>query len=67
VWLFQIHEILPQPHSSGPRNNFTPESEEAEEVLEETAKPHPHEKAESVTILPFIGHTSRKLGPRDFR
>lgn len=60
---FQIHEILPHPHSPSPRNNFTPQSEEAKAEQEKATKPQPHEKAEPVTFLPFIGHTSRKLGP----
>lgn len=65
---FQIHEILSHPPTSpSQRNNFTPQSEEAKAEQEEAAKPHPHEKAEPVIFLLFIGHISRKLGPGDFR
>lgn len=64
---FQIHEIIPHPHSLSPRNNFTPQTEEAKAVLEEAAKPHPHEKAEPLMFLPFIGYITRKLGRGYFR
>lgn len=64
---FQIHEILHNPHSPSPRNNFTPLSEEVKEAQEEATKPQPHEKAEPVTFLTFIGHISRKLHPVHFR
>lgn len=47
-------------------NNFTAQSEEAKAAQEKSTKPQPHEKAEPVTFLPFIGHTSRKLGHGDF-